>query len=81
MIGFEKRADNSAEKKPVSPISGLNEHMKNIEEKILRFKTENASFEKKGNSQVDSRDYKAQAALSGNSSLSQFNESSLLSSS
>ena len=42
-----EKKEESADRKPVSPISGLNDKMKTIEDKIQKYKVENARFENK----------------------------------
>lgn len=41
-----ERPSDSSEKRPASPISGLNDRMRAIEEKINKYKQENKAFEK-----------------------------------
>lgn len=70
LISCDKKAENSEERKPVSPISGLNDKMRTIEEKIMRYKNENANFEKRSFPLDNSLDANAQARLGGSPLLS-----------
>lgn len=45
-LTFDERPRDSNERKPASPISGLDDKMKTIEEKIKKYKQENEHFEK-----------------------------------
>lgn len=52
-LTFDERPRDSIERKPASPISGLDEKMKTIEEKIKKYKQENKQFEKGNQKPVD----------------------------
>lgn len=45
-ITFDERPRDSIERKPASPMTGLDDKMKSIEEKIKKYKEENKQFEK-----------------------------------
>jgi hypothetical protein len=62
-LTFDERSRDSNERKPASPISGLDDKMKTIEEKIKKYKQENEHFEK-GSQNHSATIYQSQKAPS-----------------
>lgn len=54
-LTFDERPRDSNERKPASPISGLDDKMRTIEEKIQKYKQENEQFENKSQKHVDTK--------------------------